>query len=126
MLSSVPYGSGFGAPAFGGVPSYGPSFGIPSMPARPAYPAYPAFTPPAPAPAPEKVKVDVVLESGFQKIDLVGNQLCAFAAELEELKVEVTNCNNQLDRELRTQLQQSNDEIYRLRNQLSEYTDRKK
>lgn len=73
-----------------------------------------------------KEKVDVVLEGAFQKIDLVGNQLCAFAAELEELKAEISNSNTFLDRELRTNLQQANDEIYRLRNQLSEYTDVKK
>jgi septal ring factor EnvC (AmiA/AmiB activator) len=79
----------------------------------------------APLP-PSKERVDVVLEGVFQKVDLVGNQLCAFAAELEELKAEVANSNSFLDRELRTQLQQANDEIYRLRNQLSEYTDRKK
>jgi len=82
---------------------------------------------PAPEPTPAaKEKVDVVLEGCFQKIDLVGNQLCAFAAELEELKAEMSNSNTVLDRELRTHLQQANDEIYRLRNQLSEYTDSKK
>jgi len=94
---------------FSSVPTYAPV-------------AYPV----EPPPAPEKVNIDIVLEATYQKIDLVGNQLCAFAAELEELKVEVANTNNFLDRELRTQLQQANDEIYRLRNQLSEYTDRKK
>eukprot|EP01001_Neometanema_parovale_P010460 NODE_6694_length_825_cov_48.876068_g6458_i0.p1 GENE.NODE_6694_length_825_cov_48.876068_g6458_i0~~NODE_6694_length_825_cov_48.876068_g6458_i0.p1 ORF type:complete len:180 (-),score=43.21 NODE_6694_length_825_cov_48.876068_g6458_i0:210-749(-) len=61
-----------------------------------------------------------VLEGIYQKVDIVGNQLCAFAAELEELKVEISNCNTNTERDIRSKLQNANDEIYQLRNQLSE------
>ena len=61
---------------------------------------------------PYRLACDIHSDSVFAPYS---NQLCAFAAELEELKVEISNTNNFLDRELRTQLQQANDEIYRLR-----------
>lgn len=63
------------------------------------------------------------MADALARIDFSGAQLCAFAAELEEIKAEVVNANNMCDNELRAQLQQGNDEIYRLRNQLSELTE---
>mmetsp|Transcript_116283 Transcript_116283/g.163454 ORF Transcript_116283/g.163454 Transcript_116283/m.163454 type:complete len:116 (+) Transcript_116283:33-380(+) len=69
------------------------------------------------------VRVEKVMADALAQIDFTGAQLCAFAAELEEIKAEVVNANNLCDNELRCQLQQGNDEIYRLRNQLSELTE---
>ncbi len=53
------------------------------------------------------------------------NQLRAAASELEEIRAEILTANNLCDSELRSQLQQANDEIYKLRNQLSECAERK-
>eukprot|EP00668_Euglena_longa_P048053 GGOE01065107.1.p1 GENE.GGOE01065107.1~~GGOE01065107.1.p1 ORF type:complete len:161 (-),score=13.61 GGOE01065107.1:182-664(-) len=70
-------------------------------------------------------RVEKLLEQAYGRLDTLGNQLRAAASELEEIRAEILTANNLCDSELRTQLQQANDEIYRLRNQLSECAERK-
>eukprot|EP00995_Heteronema_vittatum_P007170 NODE_2308_length_803_cov_503.035809_g1601_i0.p1 GENE.NODE_2308_length_803_cov_503.035809_g1601_i0~~NODE_2308_length_803_cov_503.035809_g1601_i0.p1 ORF type:complete len:148 (+),score=57.71 NODE_2308_length_803_cov_503.035809_g1601_i0:44-445(+) len=121
MYSVAPqsFGMQYDQSFLAGHPGFG--FTAPSMlPTPQPVPQTPHYV------APTGEKVDIVLENIYQKVDIVGTQLCAFAAEIEELKAEVTNANTLCERELRNRLQQANDEIYQLRNQLSECTDRKK
>eukprot|EP01004_Peranema_trichophorum_P009030 NODE_7773_length_743_cov_59.174194_g7159_i0.p1 GENE.NODE_7773_length_743_cov_59.174194_g7159_i0~~NODE_7773_length_743_cov_59.174194_g7159_i0.p1 ORF type:complete len:181 (-),score=36.75 NODE_7773_length_743_cov_59.174194_g7159_i0:146-688(-) len=70
-------------------------------------------------------RVEKLLETAFTRLENLGTQLRASAQELEEIRAEVLTANNLCDSELRQQLQQANDEIYRLRNQLSEFAERK-
>jgi len=70
-------------------------------------------------------RVEKLLEQAYARLDTLGNQLRAAASELEEIRAEILTANNLCDSELRSQLQQANDEIYKLRNQLSEYAERK-
>eukprot|EP00670_Eutreptiella_braarudii_P005105 CAMPEP_0174281854 /NCGR_PEP_ID=MMETSP0809-20121228/2275_1 /TAXON_ID=73025 ORGANISM="Eutreptiella gymnastica-like, Strain CCMP1594" /NCGR_SAMPLE_ID=MMETSP0809 /ASSEMBLY_ACC=CAM_ASM_000658 /LENGTH=157 /DNA_ID=CAMNT_0015375681 /DNA_START=31 /DNA_END=504 /DNA_ORIENTATION=- len=141
--AATPYGFG----ALGGVPRAPvPQFGAP-MPSfsstitpAPAVSMVPAAAPaPAPAPAvklpdPPKVteklsvtpdRVEKLLEQAYARLETLGNQLRAAASELEEIRAEILTANNLCDSELRSQLQQANDEIYKLRNSLAECAERK-
>jgi archaellum component FlaC len=98
-------------------------------------------TPPAPAPAPAVElpeppkgtpklsvtpdRVEKLLEQAYARLETLGNQLRAAASELEEIRAEILTANNLCDSELRSQLQQANDEIYKLRNSLAECAERK-
>eukprot|EP00670_Eutreptiella_braarudii_P005606 CAMPEP_0174286006 /NCGR_PEP_ID=MMETSP0809-20121228/10351_1 /TAXON_ID=73025 ORGANISM="Eutreptiella gymnastica-like, Strain CCMP1594" /NCGR_SAMPLE_ID=MMETSP0809 /ASSEMBLY_ACC=CAM_ASM_000658 /LENGTH=139 /DNA_ID=CAMNT_0015381919 /DNA_START=35 /DNA_END=454 /DNA_ORIENTATION=- len=127
MFSASPYSYGV-APA--------PQFMRPAMPMVPA-----VQTPPAPAPAPAVElpeppkgtpklsvtpdRVEKLLEQAYARLETLGNQLRAAASELEEIRAEILTANNLCDSELRSQLQQANDEIYKLRNSLAECAERK-
>eukprot|EP00998_Keelungia_sp_KM082_P010896 NODE_7111_length_605_cov_3.600418_g7088_i0.p1 GENE.NODE_7111_length_605_cov_3.600418_g7088_i0~~NODE_7111_length_605_cov_3.600418_g7088_i0.p1 ORF type:complete len:165 (+),score=45.16 NODE_7111_length_605_cov_3.600418_g7088_i0:70-564(+) len=132
---SYPGFTGF-APQYGFAPSVMPSAGSYTLPtgayqgasvvsassSLPSTAAASQLAQPAKA-TPERV--EKLLELCFTKMEGLGNQLRQAAAELEELRAEVVTANNICDSELRSQLQQANDEIYKLREQLSEAAERK-
>eukprot|EP00667_Euglena_gracilis_P026759 EG_transcript_32527 len=107
---------------------------LPTLPLVPAAPPAPPVEPAGELPKPPEEsaklsitpdRVEKLLEQAYGRLDTLGNQLRAAASELEEIRAEILTANNLCDSELRTQLQQANDEIYRLRNQLSECAERK-
>ena len=130
--AATPYGFG----TLGSVPQFGAPMPALSMPMSMVPAAAPA---PAPAPAvklpdPPKVteklsvtpdRVEKLLEQAYARLETLGNQLRAAASELEEIRAEILTANNLCDSELRSQLQQANDEIYKLRNSLAECAERK-
>lgn len=127
-MSMIPHAGfpGFGAPSFG-APSYSMPMGMPVVMPMPPMSA-PAL--PSPPPAGEKLsvtpdRVEKLLEQAYSRLESLGNQLRAAASELEEIRAEILTANNLCDSELRAQLQQANDEIYKLRSQLAECAERK-
>jgi len=130
------FGRNFGTP-FPQQTQYTPGYSV--TPTFHAAPAPPPAAPPAPPAAPvlpqppepeaklsmTPDRVEKLLEQAYARLDTLGNQLRAAASELEEIRAEILTANNLCDSELRSQLQQANDEIYKLRNQLSEYAERK-
>eukprot|EP01001_Neometanema_parovale_P013057 NODE_9413_length_643_cov_197.105769_g9147_i0.p1 GENE.NODE_9413_length_643_cov_197.105769_g9147_i0~~NODE_9413_length_643_cov_197.105769_g9147_i0.p1 ORF type:complete len:155 (-),score=54.03 NODE_9413_length_643_cov_197.105769_g9147_i0:178-582(-) len=70
-------------------------------------------------------RVEKLLENAYSKLEVLGTQLRSAAQELEDIRNEIMTANNLCDSELRSQLQQANDEIFKLRNQLSEAAERK-
>eukprot|EP00996_Jenningsia_fusiforme_P005742 NODE_6786_length_536_cov_88.716632_g6361_i0.p1 GENE.NODE_6786_length_536_cov_88.716632_g6361_i0~~NODE_6786_length_536_cov_88.716632_g6361_i0.p1 ORF type:complete len:159 (+),score=35.65 NODE_6786_length_536_cov_88.716632_g6361_i0:60-479(+) len=117
QAGSPGYAYGQAAPAFYGASlSSGTSFPAQALPTPPGPDAKLSITP---------ERVERLLEIAFGKLDALGNQLRTSAQELEEVRAEILTANNLCDSELRGQLQQANDEIYRLRNYLGECAERK-
>eukprot|EP00995_Heteronema_vittatum_P007848 NODE_3004_length_716_cov_495.077961_g2121_i0.p1 GENE.NODE_3004_length_716_cov_495.077961_g2121_i0~~NODE_3004_length_716_cov_495.077961_g2121_i0.p1 ORF type:complete len:143 (+),score=43.09 NODE_3004_length_716_cov_495.077961_g2121_i0:75-503(+) len=93
-------------------------------------PTYTMAPPPQPPVTDTKLsvtpdRVEKLLELAYTKLENLGTQLRAAAQELEEIRAEILTANNLCDSELRSQLQSANDEIYKLRNQLTEAAERK-